>query len=208
MLVKELCYNVFTEGERHTTVIFTPTINIFVRVRPKEITEQTCIWHISWAYNTLHLVKACQFWAEATMCAEDFLVDHGSTREAVEAISESLPEFDAKPALALIIKPVDTINRGTLVVASKNEEIFRVLDFVRHQQTDGFQRLLSPINIVTKENVIRLGRESTVLKETEKVIILAMNVTTNFDRGFKLKKHWLSDEQITAAQAEHFDFCF
>ena len=64
------------------------------------------------------------------MHAEDFIIDTGSYGEAIETLSKSFPKFDTVPSFALIIETVDLINRSTLMVASKQEEIFRVLDFI------------------------------------------------------------------------------
>jgi hypothetical protein len=36
--------------------------------------------------------------------------------------------------------------------------------------------LLAPINIISEEEIIRVGREAAILEKSEKVIILPMNV--------------------------------
>ena len=52
------------------------------------------------------------------------------------------------------------------MVASKDEEILWVFDLVRQKEADSFQRLFASIHVVTKEQVVRLGGESTVLEES------------------------------------------
>lgn len=37
------------------------------------------------------------------------------------------------------------------MVAAQDEEVLRVLDLVREQQADGFQALLTPVNVVPDE---------------------------------------------------------
>jgi len=37
-----------------------------------------------------------------------------------------------------VIKAVDPIDTCTLVISTKNEEVFRIFDFVGKEQTDGF----------------------------------------------------------------------
>ena len=39
------------------------------------------------------------------------------------------------------------------------------------------QTLLSSVNVVAEEEVVGLGRESTILEETEQVVVLSMNVS-------------------------------
>lgn len=65
------------------------------------------------------------------------------------------------------------------MVAAQNEEVLGILDLVGQEQADGFQRLLSTVDVVTKEEVVRLGREATVLEQTQQVIVLAVDVAAN-----------------------------
>ena len=53
------------------------------------------------------------------------------------------------------------------MVATENEEVLRVFDLVCQKQTDGLQRLLATINVVTKEKVVGFGRESAVLEKAQ-----------------------------------------
>jgi hypothetical protein len=62
---------------------------------------------------------------------EDFLVNDSSDWQAVEAISEGLPQLDVIPSLALVVETVYAVDGGAFVVAAENEEIFRILDLVR-----------------------------------------------------------------------------
>lgn len=55
-----------------------------------------------------------------------------------------------KQSLTFIIETINSINGGTFMIATQNEEIFRILDFVCKKQADRLQRLLSTIHIVTK----------------------------------------------------------
>jgi hypothetical protein len=59
-------------------------------------------------------------------------------------------------SLTLVIEAVDAIDRGTLVVATEDEEVLGVLDLVSEEQADGLKRLLSTIDIVpTGESAYR-----------------------------------------------------
>jgi hypothetical protein len=61
---------------------------------------------------------------------EDLLINDCRDRQAVEAISERLPQLDIVPSLAFVVEAVDTIDGGAFVVAAQNEEIFGVFDLV------------------------------------------------------------------------------
>lgn len=62
------------------------------------------------------------------------------------------------------------------MVPSKQEEVFRVLDLVGKQEANRFKRLLPPVNIVPKKEVVALWRKATVLEESKKVVVLAVDV--------------------------------
>jgi hypothetical protein len=117
--------------------------------------------------------------------AEDFVIHDGCHREAVEAVSESLPQLNIIPTLAFVIKAVDAIDTGTLVVASQQEEVLRVLYFVRQQKTNGLEGLLAyhfkilktSVDVIAKEEVVALRGVATVLEESQQIEILAVHIT-------------------------------
>ena len=47
------------------------------------------------------------------------------------------------------IESVDSVDAGTLMVSSQEEEIFWVLDLIGEEQSDSFQRLFTSINIIS-----------------------------------------------------------
>lgn len=138
------------------------------------------------------------------MAAEDLLINDGRNREAVEAVSESLPQLYVEPAftwgggkhshtrlepvcwfplrlcgftsLTLVVETVDAVDRGALVVAPEQEEVLWIFDLVGQQETDGFQRLFPPVHVVSQEQVVGFWREAAVLKQPQQVCVLAMDV--------------------------------
>lgn len=205
VLVKELCNNVLAKSEGNAAVILSPSINVLIRIGPKKITKKAGIGNVRGADDALDLIETGELGGQATVRAEDFLIDDTSAGEAVEAVCESLPQLNAETALALVIETVDAVNGRTLVVATENEEVFRILDLVGEQDADRLEGLLATVNVVTKENVIRLGRKATVFEKAKQIVVLSMDVTTNLDGGLKFQKHWLANQQITTAEAEHLD---
>lgn len=186
MLLKESRDDIGPEGERYTSVVFAPAGDILVWIGPEKIAQETAVRNISWAHNTADLLHRVQVRAQTPMHSEDLLVNDCSNRKAVEAIGECLPELDVIPPLALIIESINTVDGGAFMVATENEEVFGVLDFVCEEQADGFQRLLASIDVITKEEVVCLWRESTILEQTQQIIVLAVNVTADLDRSFEL----------------------
>ena len=72
------------------------------------------------------------------MDAENLVVDDGSHGEAVEALNKLLPQLQAVSSFALIVKAINPIDGTTLMVSSKEKEVFRVLDLVSHHETYNF----------------------------------------------------------------------
>jgi len=110
---------------------------------------------------------------------KNLFVDDGGNRQAVEAIGESLPKLDVIPTLTLVVKAVDAVDRCALMIATKDEKVLRILDFVRKEQADGLERLLATVNIITKEEVVCLWREAAVFEQTKQIVVLAVDITAN-----------------------------
>lgn len=82
------------------------------------------------------------------MHADNLVVYQRGHRQAVKTLGEDLPELYVKPPLALVVKPIDSVDGCALVIASEEEEVFWVLDFICQEQTDGLNVVLSAVNIV------------------------------------------------------------
>jgi hypothetical protein len=76
----------------------------------------------------------------------------------------------------LVVEAIDAVDTRALVVPAQDEEVFRVLDLVRKEQADRLERLLAAVDIVTQEQVVRLGREATVFEQSEEVIVLTVDI--------------------------------
>lgn len=98
------------------------------------------------------------------MHAQDLVINEGSDGHAVEDILEFFPDADGVAAFALIVEAVDAIDLTALVVASEQEEVLLELDFVGEEEDDCLERVLSAVNIVAQEEVVRLRRESSIFK--------------------------------------------
>jgi hypothetical protein len=63
------------------------------------------------------------------------------------------------------------------VVPSQNEEVFRIFYLVGEEKTNRLERLLAPVDIVTKEKIVGFWWESPIFEKTKKIIILPVNIT-------------------------------
>ena len=105
------------------------------------------------------------------MTTEYLFVHNGGNWETVETVSKCFPQFDIKSSFAclemkmsqkhfkrktlviltFIVESVYSVNTGTLMVSSQEEEIFRIFDLVREQEANGLQALFATIDVIAKE---------------------------------------------------------
>lgn len=149
---------------------------------PGKTSQQRGRTYISGTHDSANLLHRVQVGAQATVHGEDLLVNYGRDRQAVEAVGEGLPQLDVVSALALIVETIDTVDRGALVVTTQDEEVLGVLDLVGKEQADGLQGLLASVDVITEEEVVGLRGESTVFEQTQKVVVLAVNITTDLTK--------------------------
>ena len=69
------------------------------------------------------------------------------------------------------------------MITSEDVDLSRVLYLEGEKETDSLNSLSSSINIVPQKQIVGLRRKAAVLKESEHVIVLSMNISAYFDRG-------------------------
>jgi len=62
--------------------------------------------------------------------AENFLVDQGGDRQAIEDVAKDAPESNGVSTFALIVETIDSVDLGTFVISYEKEEVLRVLNLV------------------------------------------------------------------------------
>ena len=200
MLLQEAGYNIGSKCEADTSIVLAPSGDILIGIRPQKITEKTAVrnlslliqrrtivsmrvgTYISWTHDTSDLFHGVQVRAQATVHCENLFVNNGSNRQAIEAVGEGFPELDVISPLALIVETIDTVDGCAFMVAAKHEEVLRVLDLVCKKQADGFERLLASVYIIAEEEVVRLGGEAAIFKQTEKIVVLTVYIATDLNR--------------------------
>jgi hypothetical protein len=83
------------------------------------------------------------------MATKNFLVNDSRDWQTIETIGKRLPKFDVVSSFAFLVKPVNSIDRGTLVIAAEKKKIFGKFYFIGEQQTYGLERLFASVDIVS-----------------------------------------------------------
>lgn len=63
------------ESERNSSVVLTPALNVFVRIRPQKVAKQASVWYISGPHNSLNLLQRVKFRRESSMHAENLFIN-------------------------------------------------------------------------------------------------------------------------------------
>lgn len=200
MFLEKLLDNFLTENIWHTPLIITPLFGNLVEnirghsscwVTPKKVAKNSEVGYLRGSCELPYLVETFQFWGKATMHTEDLVVDQGWNWQVVEQVDEKLPELHVVTAFALVPETVDFWNVLAFVIATKHVNHVWVLDFVAEKETNGFDALFTSINIVAQEEISCLRRAPSVVKESQKVKELPVNICANCDRSANFEKHWL-----------------
>lgn len=148
---EELGDHVGPKNVRNSPVVFLPAVHGGVGVRPEQVAHQAGFRDFAGADNLVDLVEPAELGAEPSVHAENLFVDDGSDGEAVEEVPEGFPELDAEPAPALVVKTVDAVHDVRLVVASEEEEIEGIFDFVSQEKANGLEALGSAVDIIAEK---------------------------------------------------------
>jgi hypothetical protein len=90
------------------------------------------------------------------MHTDNLIINDCRTGQPIECITELLPHFDGKAAAAFIVKAINAVNAGTLVVAAEQKEVFRILDLVGENETNDFNGLFAPVDVVAEKEIVGL----------------------------------------------------
>jgi len=88
------------------------------------------------------------------MTAKDFVLDQSCYGHAIEDVLESFPYLDVESSFAFIVKPVNSVETGDFMVASEQEEIAWVLDFVTEKKDDCLETFGSSIHVISQEQIV------------------------------------------------------
>lgn len=133
----ELPDYLLAESKGNAAIVVTKFINSAFRITPQQVAEESRVRNICGSDYILDLFQIFEFRREASVHAENFLVDYCTDWQAVKHVRENFPKFDGVSALAFVVKPVNTVDLGALVIAAKQKEVLGVLDFVAKQQSNG-----------------------------------------------------------------------
>lgn len=118
------------------------------------------------------------------MHTEDLILHKGSQGNVVKEVGKFLPYlFRAKLLITLFIEPINLRDSARLVIAPGQSDPIGVPDLEGKQQTYSFDRIVTTIDIVSQEQVVRVGRLPSNGEELNQIVQLPMHIATDSHRG-------------------------
>jgi hypothetical protein len=108
------------------------------------------VWNFLYAVESSDVVKSVDAWGEASVEAEDLVVDKGSEGEVIEKVCEIFPYVGVTVfSETLIVEAIDLSDLTGFVVAAEDCDALRVSDFESNEESDCLDGIITSINIVT-----------------------------------------------------------
>lgn len=184
IVVVESLTDILPESVSSTSRADSPSTPV-VWVRPQQITHWSLMRHFLNAVEGANVVQRVNAWRQASVQAEDLVVDERGKWEVVEEIGEELPHIRiAVLAQTLVVEAVHLRNLSTLVVAAEDGDALGVADLQRDQEGDGLDGEVSTIDVVAHEEVVCVWVGAADLEELHQVVELAVDVAADGDWAF------------------------
>lgn len=105
------------------------------------------------------------------------VVNQRGQGEVVEEIREKLPDIGVSVlSQALVVESIHLGDLPRLVVTSQNGDTVPISQFERDEQRDRLYRVVSSIDVIAHEQVIRVGRVSTDPEQLRQVVLRCLSV--------------------------------
>lgn len=127
---EEIGNNFLSKAIADSSFVCFPILLHIGRIGPKKIIQQPIVGNVSGPCDVANIVHLTQSRRQASVDAKDLSSHNGSNRESIEAIDEGLPDFNVAPSLTFVIETVDSGYVGTLVISSKQKEVFGEFELI------------------------------------------------------------------------------
>jgi len=110
------------------------------------------MWDFLYTIERSNVVESIDTRGETSMETEDLVVDKGGKGEVVEEVGEVFPHVRiAIFSETFIIEAIDLCDLAGFVVATENGNALRISDFESYEESDGFNGIVTSINIIAHE---------------------------------------------------------
>lgn len=112
-----------------------------------------------------------------------FSFTYSSDGQEIENLGAVLPGVGITILLlALVIESVYLRNLSRLVVSTQKSDLVRPASLESKEIGEGLQRVVSAVDEIAHENVVRAGQGTSSLEQLAQIVELSVNISTNSDR--------------------------
>ena len=118
------------------------------------------------------------------MKTENRVFDNGSERQHVKEVRVVLPYVGVSVLTdTLVVEAVDLRDLTALVVSAQDRDAVAVAHLEADEQCDRFERVVASVDVITHEEVVRVGRVSANAEQLHQVVELTVNVAAHSNRA-------------------------
>ena len=152
---------------------------VLCRVGPQDVAHGAVQRRLAEAVDLHNVVNRLEVRGDPPVDAQKLPVDDGAQRECVEGLERHLVHSVVVFALALLFEGEVLCQVVALVVSPDEEDGVPVLDLQRVQVQQHLNGERPPVHVVPKKKILRLPHWTSHLKQSDEVVVLPVNVSTN-----------------------------
>ena len=105
------------------------------------------------------------------MYTENFGCYNCCDGQAVEHVYECLPRLDVTPSFALVVEAVHLRDLSRFVIPAEDRDAVPITQLQRDEEGYGFDGVVTPVDVVAHEEVVRIGRVPADTEELGEVVL-------------------------------------
>lgn len=143
------------------------------------------------------------------MEAENLILDDSSERQVIEELGELLPNVCvAILSQTFIIETIHLCDLSALVIASEDGDSILITHLKGDEKSHRLNTVVATIDVVTHEEVVRVGWLTSDLEKLSQVVELTMDITADGDGSAHLLHVRLVNQDFFSLVAEELDLAF
>eukprot|EP00931_Biecheleriopsis_adriatica_P032421 TRINITY_DN18918_c0_g1_i3.p1 TRINITY_DN18918_c0_g1~~TRINITY_DN18918_c0_g1_i3.p1 ORF type:complete len:187 (+),score=23.58 TRINITY_DN18918_c0_g1_i3:163-723(+) len=141
------------------------------------------MWHLLKTLHLLNVINGVERWREASMHADDLILDDCCQWQGIEAIRDRLPRLWTFVCPdAFNEEAVNLCDLPTLMVAAQERDALFEAALVEEHQGDAPDAVVATIDIITEKEVVCLWHWPANQEELLEVEEVTVNITDDRDR--------------------------
>mmetsp|Transcript_10748 Transcript_10748/g.29644 ORF Transcript_10748/g.29644 Transcript_10748/m.29644 type:complete len:324 (-) Transcript_10748:259-1230(-) len=175
----ELGRNVGAKGKAGAAGGNAPPFEI-VRIAPEQVANGSLVRHFLHAIELSHVINGIEGRRQSGVGTVNGIFHQRRNGQVIKQVGKEFPNVGvAVFANALVVKAVDLRDLSTFVIAANQKDAVGVPYFVTDQHGDGFDAVITAIDIVPQKEVIGIGNFPANGKDFHQIVPLSMNISHN-----------------------------